>query len=85
MKRFLTFEKRMAGTTGNVALNRLLSVAAAIVNPAGAPIGAINIAVSRARFTPQEAEERLAPLVVDAASSISTIGRPVPPRKIAPR
>ncbi len=31
MKRFLTFEKRMAGTTGNVALNRLLSVAAAIV------------------------------------------------------
>jgi simple sugar transport system permease protein len=31
MKRFLTFEKRMAGTTGNVVLNRLVSVAAAIV------------------------------------------------------
>lgn len=31
MKRFLTFEKRMAGTTGNVLVNRLLSVVAAIV------------------------------------------------------
>ena len=62
-----------------------LSVAAAIVNPAGAPIGAINIAVSRSRFTPQEAEERFAPLVVAAAASISTIGRPPPPRKNAPR
>ncbi|MBK3778016.1 helix-turn-helix domain-containing protein [Azospirillum brasilense] len=58
-----------------------LSIAAAIVGPAGTPIGAINIAVSRSRFTPQEAEERFAPLVVAASSSISTIGRPAPPRK----
>ena len=31
MKRFLTFEKRMAGTTGNVVLIRILSVLVAIV------------------------------------------------------
>jgi ABC-type uncharacterized transport system permease subunit len=31
MKRFLTFEKRMAGTTGNVVLVRIASVAAAVL------------------------------------------------------
>ena len=31
MKRFLTFEKRMAGTTGNVVLIRILSIAVAVL------------------------------------------------------
>ena len=48
-----------------------LSFAAAILDAKGAPYGAINIAVSRSRYTPEEAEERFAPLVVAAAHSIS--------------
>lgn len=52
-----------------------LSVAAAIVDPAGRPVCAINVAVSRARFTPQEMETRFAPLVLAAATSISHGGR----------
>ncbi|WP_211102980.1 IclR family transcriptional regulator C-terminal domain-containing protein [Azospirillum sp. B21] len=48
-----------------------LSVAAAITGPGGVPVGALNIAVSRARFTPEEMEERFAPLVVAAAGSVS--------------
>lgn len=48
-----------------------LSVAAAITGSGGAPVGALNIAVSRARFTPEEMEERFAPLVVAAAGSVS--------------
>ncbi|MEP7207384.1 MAG: IclR family transcriptional regulator [Casimicrobiaceae bacterium] len=48
-----------------------LSIAAAIVDRGGRPIGAVNIGVSRARFTPDEAERRFAPLVVAAARSIS--------------
>ncbi|MBP2301790.1 IclR family transcriptional regulator [Azospirillum picis] len=48
-----------------------LSVAAAIRGPGGVPLGAINIAVSRARFTPEEMEGRFAPLVVAAAGSVS--------------
>jgi DNA-binding IclR family transcriptional regulator len=52
-----------------------LSVAAAIVDPAGRPVCAINVAVSRARFTPEEMEKRFAPLVLAAATSISHGGR----------
>ncbi len=52
-----------------------LSVAAAIIGSTGEPVGALNIAVSRARFTPQEAEEKFAPLVVAAAGSASHGGR----------
>lgn len=48
-----------------------LSVAAAITGSGGVPVGALNIAVSRARFTPEEMEERFAPLVVAAAGSVS--------------
>ncbi len=48
-----------------------LSVAAAITGSGGMPVGALNIAVSRARFTPEEMEERFAPLVVAAAGSVS--------------
>jgi len=48
-----------------------LSVAAAVVNSRDEPICAINIAVSRARFTPAKAESQFAPLVVAAASAIS--------------
>lgn len=48
-----------------------LSVAAAITGPGGVPVGALNIAVSRARFTPEEMEDRFAPLVVAAAGSVS--------------
>lgn len=51
-----------------------LSVAAAVVGATNAPVGAINIAVSRARFTPQEAEEKFAPLVVAAAGAVSQKG-----------
>ncbi|MCW2241388.1 IclR family transcriptional regulator [Azospirillum canadense] len=52
-----------------------LSVAAAVLGPTGVPVGAINIAVSRSRFTAQEAEERFSPLVVAAAGSVSLGGR----------
>jgi len=48
-----------------------LSVAAPILDAKGMPYGAINIAVSRSRFTPEEAEDRFAPLVTAAAHSIS--------------
>lgn len=48
-----------------------LSISAAILDARAAPIGALNIAVSRSRYTPEEAEERFAPLVVAAAHSIS--------------
>lgn len=48
-----------------------LSVASAVLDKTGHPIAAVNISVSRARFTPEEAEERFAPLVVAAAQSMS--------------
>jgi IclR family pca regulon transcriptional regulator len=48
-----------------------LSVAAAVRNSSGHPIGALNIAASRARFTYEEAEEKFAPLVIAAARSLS--------------
>ncbi|SMF57070.1 transcriptional regulator, IclR family [Tistlia consotensis] len=53
-----------------------LSVAAAILDAKGRPIGALNIATSSARFQPAEAEERFAPLVVAAALSISQASQP---------
>src|SRR5690606_21003722 len=48
-----------------------LSIAAAILDSDGRPVGAINVAVSRARFTPEEAEARFAGPVVAAAQSAS--------------
>lgn len=48
-----------------------LSIASAILDRVGRPVAAINVAVSRARFTPEEAESKFAPLVVAAALSIS--------------
>lgn len=53
-----------------------LSVASAILDAKGRPIGALNIATSSARFQPAEAEERFAPLVVAAGLSISQASRP---------
>jgi IclR family transcriptional regulator, pca regulon regulatory protein len=48
-----------------------LSVAAAVLDRAGSPIGAVNIGVSNARYTPEKAEKLFAPLVMAAARSIS--------------
>lgn len=48
-----------------------LSIAAAIVDQNRAPVGAINVAVSASRFTPEEATASFAPLVVSAASAAS--------------
>lgn len=48
-----------------------LSVAAAIVDAAGVPVGAINIATLRSRMTPEAAEQAYMPVVVDAARAIS--------------
>ncbi len=52
-----------------------LSVAAAIVDPAGRPVCAVNVAVSRARYAPEEMEKKFAPQVLAAATSISHGGR----------
>lgn len=48
-----------------------LSIAAAITDPRGLPIGAVNIAVSAARYTAEEAEARFAPMVVETAALMS--------------
>jgi IclR family pca regulon transcriptional regulator len=48
-----------------------LSVASAILDKDGRPVGAINIGVSNARYTPEKAEEIFAPLVLAAARSVS--------------
>ncbi|WP_114216575.1 IclR family transcriptional regulator C-terminal domain-containing protein [Ochrobactrum sp. 3-3] len=50
-----------------------LSFASPILDARGHPYGAINIAVSRSRYTPEEAEEKYAPLVTAAARSITLI------------
>ncbi|MBI3451831.1 MAG: IclR family transcriptional regulator [Rhodospirillales bacterium] len=50
-----------------------LSIAAPVVDHNRRSLGAINIAVSRARFSPKEAEEQFSSLVVAAAASISHI------------
>lgn len=49
-----------------------LSIAAAVVDAAGYPRGAINIAVTRDRFTPEKAEQTFAPMVMAAARAVST-------------
>lgn len=48
-----------------------LSFASPILDAKGYPHGAINIAVSRSRYTTAEAEEKYAPLVMAAARSIT--------------
>lgn len=53
-----------------------LSIAAPVIDMKGYPVGAINIGVSRARFTPEKAEEHFSPLVVAAALSISQSAMP---------
>lgn len=53
-----------------------LSVASPIVNAKGAPVGAINIAVSGSRYTTDEMEKQFSPLVKAAAHSISIVGSP---------
>lgn len=52
-----------------------LSIAAPVIDAAGVPVAAINIAVSRARYTPNEAEERFSSLVVAAALAVSQTGK----------
>ncbi|HMO28035.1 IclR family transcriptional regulator [Enterovirga sp.] len=52
-----------------------VSIAAPILDRQGIPIAAVNIAVSRARFSPEEAEEAFSSLVVAAAAGISQSGR----------
>jgi len=52
-----------------------LAVAAPILDQNG-PVGAINISVPRARFSPEEAEERFSPLVVAGAQSVSQKSNP---------
>lgn len=47
------------------------SIAAAIVDGNGRPEGAVNIAVSRSRYTPEEMTERFSALVVAAARTMS--------------
>jgi DNA-binding IclR family transcriptional regulator len=49
-----------------------ISVAAAIVDAAGRPEGAINLASSTMRWTPAEARKTYAPLVVAAAAAASS-------------
>ncbi len=54
-----------------------LSIGSAVLDAQGRPLCAINIGVSRARYTPEEAEARFSPLVVAAAASVSQgIARP---------
>ena len=48
-----------------------VSLAAPILGAAGEPLAAVNIAVSRLRCPPEEAEARYAPLVTDAAAAMS--------------
>lgn len=50
-----------------------LSVAAAIRDNRGRSVAALNIATSRSRMTPKEAEEKFAPLVIAAARSVSQV------------
>jgi DNA-binding IclR family transcriptional regulator len=48
-----------------------LTVAAAIVDNAGRPVGAVHVAGSTARWSAKEYERRFAPLVVEVAASLS--------------
>lgn len=47
-----------------------LSIAAPVLNHAGVSLGAVNVAVSRARYTPEEAEKKFSSLVIACALSI---------------
>lgn len=47
-----------------------LSIAAPVLNHAGTSLGAVNIAVSRARYSPEEAEKKFSSLVIACALSI---------------
>lgn len=47
-----------------------LSIGAAVVDAGGAPRGAITLAVSKARYTPAEAEARFSSMVVAAAGAV---------------
>lgn len=67
---------KRAQTTGYaVAWNEYyigdLSVAAAIVGPNGRPLGAVSIAVSAARYSPEEAETKFAGLAVATARALT--------------
>jgi DNA-binding IclR family transcriptional regulator len=50
-----------------------LSIASAVMDAHGRPVAAINVAVSRVRFAPEEAEAKFSPLVVAAAFSMSDV------------
>lgn len=52
-----------------------MSVAAAVVDAQGIPLGAINIAVSTSRYSPADLETKFAPLVVAAARSLLDVSR----------
>lgn len=56
-----------------------ISIAAPIVDRGGTPIGAVNIAISKARCTPEMAEYRWGPLVVSTAQAISLWSGPPEP------
>ncbi len=55
-----------------------ISVAAPVLDRQGAPVAAVNIAVSRTRFSVEEAEAAFSSLVVAAAASISQARRGAP-------
>lgn len=48
-----------------------LSIAAPVLDPNGSPIGAINLAVSRSRYSPEQAVKKFSAIVMSAAQSIS--------------
>jgi len=48
-----------------------ISIAAAITGLRGEPVGAVSLSVSRARMSPEEAEQRFAPLVTGTAQALS--------------
>lgn len=52
-----------------------ISIAAPVLDRQGMPIAAVNIAVSRARFSPEEAEDAFSSLVVAAAAGLSQAQR----------
>jgi DNA-binding IclR family transcriptional regulator len=66
-------EARGYATAFEEYYNGDLSVAAAVLDRRRQPVGAISISVSRDRYTPEQAEERFAPLVVAAALSASGV------------
>ncbi len=48
-----------------------LSIAATVLDAAQRPVGAVNVSVSRSRYSPKEAERDFSPLVVATAHAIS--------------